>query len=136
MRVRTNIRPPRTPRLYVILSERLAARRSFGSEASRNGQNQAPWRAGIYEGAFVTFHRQSYFSLQIGGSKPPPYVEGNGRCTECAPRIFTATHQLQNPHSPIPLGGEEVSKRKHHSAMFSRCEGAKARSFMSELFAK
>ena len=44
-------------------------RRSFGSEASRNGQNQAPWRAGIYKGVFVTFHGQSYFSLQIGGSE-------------------------------------------------------------------
>ena len=32
-------------------------RRSFGSGAKRNGQNQAPWRAGIYEGLFVTFQR-------------------------------------------------------------------------------
>ena len=30
---------PQPPRLYVILSERLAARRSFGSVAKRNGQN-------------------------------------------------------------------------------------------------
>jgi len=29
--------------------ERAPARRSFGSGASRNGQKQAPWRAGIYE---------------------------------------------------------------------------------------
>ena len=37
-----NIIPARHP-------ERAPARRSFGSGASRNGQNQAPWRAGIYE---------------------------------------------------------------------------------------
>ena len=32
-------------------------RRSFGSGAKRNGQNQALQRAGIYKGVFVTFQR-------------------------------------------------------------------------------
>ena len=51
----------------------------------RNGQNQAPWRVGIYEGVFVTFHRQSYFTYKSAGARQSPYVEGNGGCTECPP---------------------------------------------------
>ena len=52
--------------------ERAPARRSFGSVAKRNGQNQAPWRAGIYEGVFVTFHRQSYFFHRYGRTQCAP----------------------------------------------------------------
>ncbi len=76
MCVRANIRPSRTRPQHVILSERLAARRSFGSGATRNGQNQAPWRAGIYEGVFVTFYRQSYFPHKTAGVNPRPTLRG------------------------------------------------------------
>ena len=53
-------------------------RRSFGSVASRNGQNQALQRAGIYEEVFVTFHRQSYFPTNAGARSAPLRV--------CTPR--------------------------------------------------
>ena len=52
--------------------ERASARRSFGSVAKRNGQNQALQRAGIYEEVFVTFHRQSYFTCKPVGASPRP----------------------------------------------------------------
>ena len=98
-------------------------RRSFGSVAKRNGQNQAHWRAGIYEGVFVTLHRRSYFS------------HGCGR-TQCAPTsLYGYPPTPKSALTNSPRGGE-VNKRKYHSVMFSRSEGAKARSFISELFVK
>ena len=71
-------------------------RRSFKSVAKRNGQNQALQRAGIYEGVFVTFHRQSYFPpYKSAGARQLPYIKSNGRCTECAPTKFARVQSLR-----------------------------------------
>ena len=81
--------------------ERASARRSFGSVAKRNGQNQALQRAGIYEEVFVTFHRQSYFTCKPVGARQAPYVEENS--TTSPPSV-----EGGGPRS----GGGRVSKAK------------------------
>ena len=92
-------------------------RRSFGSVAKRNGQNQAHWRAGIYEGVFVTLHRRSYFS------------HGCGR-TQCAPTSFhgyPATPKAYANYSPRGWRGEQ--------AKISQCDVfAQRRSQSKELY--
>ena len=85
--------------------ERASARRSFAEGALQvltNYSNQSKRadakpvpRTGIYEGVFVTFHRQSYFS------------HGYGR-TQCAPT------SLCEPQQSLPCvkgGGEPASRR-------------------------
>ena len=92
-------------------------RRSFGSVAKRNGQNQAHWRAGIYEGVFVTLHRRSYFSHEHGR-------------TQCAPTEFARLHS--NPESLRKLF---PSGWRGEQAKISQCDVfAQRRSQSKELY--
>ena len=42
------------------------------------------------------FQKKSNFTAN-GGSKPPPYVDGNGGCTECPLRVCAEAHQPSLP---------------------------------------